>query len=123
VEWGSKTLIEIGDEIESVMRRKHRNSLRPRWKSSETTYGATDRDGTITQGGYSRQVVVTAALVPPDRLSPGFGHYTSEIVKPLPDEVRVGSIAGDFQQPGQGVQIHFPGGMKKWIEDGYIKVV
>jgi len=27
------------------------------------TYGAVDRDGTITQGGYSRQVVVTEAFV------------------------------------------------------------
>lgn len=41
------------------------------------TYGATDRDGTITQGGYSRQVVVTEAFVlripdaiPLDRAAP-----------------------------------------------------
>ncbi len=41
------------------------------------TYGATDRDGTITQGGYSRQVVVAEAFVlripdaiPLDRAAP-----------------------------------------------------
>ncbi len=61
--------------------------------------------------------------LPPDRLAPGFQHHTLEIVKPLPDEVKVGSIAKDFQQPGGGVQLHFPGGIRKWIEDGYIKVV
>jgi hypothetical protein len=56
--------------------------------------------------------------LPPDRLDPSFLHYTLVVVKDLPDEIRIGSIAKDFQQPGGGIQIHFPGGIRKWIEDG-----
>lgn len=61
--------------------------------------------------------------LPPDRLSPNFQHYTLEVVKPLPDNVLVGRIAGDFQQPGQGIQYFFPGGIAHWVEAGYIKLV
>ncbi|MCX6502553.1 MAG: TNT domain-containing protein [Microbacterium sp.] len=60
--------------------------------------------------------------LPPDRLSPPFQHYQLEVVKPLPDEVRFGHIAPDFQQPGGGYQFHFPGGIAQWIESGHIRV-
>ncbi|MBN9177615.1 MAG: glycohydrolase toxin TNT-related protein [Microbacterium sp.] len=59
--------------------------------------------------------------LPPDRLSPAFGHHQLEIVKPLPPEVQAGWIAPDFQQSGGGVQYYFPGGINRWISDGYIK--
>lgn len=59
--------------------------------------------------------------LPPDRLGPSFGHHPLEILKPLPDDVKVGRIAPDFQQPGGGTQVFFPGGIRKWIDDGYIK--
>ncbi|UAJ78421.1 TNT domain-containing protein [Leifsonia sp. ZF2019] len=60
--------------------------------------------------------------LPPDRLAPTFEHYEIEVVKQLPPDVRAGWIAGDFQQAGGGLQFHFPGGIAKWIHDGYIRV-
>ncbi|WP_025158601.1 TNT domain-containing protein [Leifsonia aquatica] len=54
--------------------------------------------------------------LPPDRLGPAFNRYTYEIVKPLPPEVRAGNIAPDFQQPGGGTQLHFPGGISEWMD-------
>lgn len=60
--------------------------------------------------------------LPPDRLAPAFGHYQIQVVKPLPDEVQIGHIAPDFQQPGGGIQVHFPGGIAAWIESGHLKV-
>lgn len=61
--------------------------------------------------------------LPPDRLAPAFQHHQLEIVKPLPPEVKVGSIAPDFQQLGGGVQYHFPGGIKQWVDDGYLRPI
>jgi hypothetical protein len=61
--------------------------------------------------------------LPPDRLAPIFRRYTYEIAKPLPPDVRLGSIAPDFQQPGGAVQLHFPGGISKWLESGHLTPV
>ena len=62
-----------------------------------------------------------AQSLPPDRLGPAFNRYTYEIIKPLPPEVQVGNIARDFQQPGGGTQLHFPGGISRWLD--YLKPV
>lgn len=59
--------------------------------------------------------------LPPDRLAPDFRTHELIVVKDLPDEVRVGNIQADFQQPGGGYQFHFPGGIARWIEDGYLR--
>jgi len=61
--------------------------------------------------------------LPADRNAPAFQNHQLEVVKPLPPEVRAGSIAPAFEQPGGELQFHFPGGIKKWIDEGYIKVV
>jgi hypothetical protein len=57
---------------------------------------------------------------PPDRLDPPFERYTYEVVKPLPPDVRAGFIAPDFQQPGGAIQLHFPGGISKWVASGHL---
>ncbi|MFJ3393127.1 glycohydrolase toxin TNT-related protein [Leifsonia aquatica] len=61
--------------------------------------------------------------LPPDRLAPIFKRFTYEVTKPLPPDVRMGSIAPDFQQPGGAVQLHFPGGISKWLESGHLTPV
>lgn len=61
-----------------------------------------------------------ARSVPPDRLSPSFSSYDLKVLKPLPPEVTFGRIAEAFEQPGGGIQFHFPGGMKYWIDNKYL---
>jgi len=63
---------------------------------------------------------VTQSL-PPDRLAPSFKTHELIVLKELPEEVKVGNIQADFQQPGGGTQFYFPGGISKWIEAGYLK--
>ncbi|REC97677.1 uncharacterized protein DUF4237 [Microbacterium sp. AG157] len=61
-----------------------------------------------------------ARSVPPDRLSPSFSSYDLKVLKPLPPEVTFGRIAEAFEQPGGGVQFHFPGGIKYWIDNKFL---
>jgi len=46
-----------------------------------------------------------------------------EILKPLPDDVQVGRIAPGFEQRGGGTQYRFPDGIKKLMDQGYLKEV
>ena len=59
--------------------------------------------------------------LPPDRLGENTTTVWYEILKPLPDEVRVGDIAPGFGQKGGGTQYYFPGGIQEWIDRGYLK--
>lgn len=81
------------------------------------------REGVYVAGEPRLNTPFPSQSLPPDRLTPGFQHHQLEIVKDLPPEVKVGVIAPHFQQPGGGIQYYFPGGMKRWIDDGYIRVL
>lgn len=61
--------------------------------------------------------------LPPDRLGDNATTVRYEIVKPLPDNVRMGEIAPGFEQPGRGTQYHFPEGIKKLVKRGYVKEI
>ncbi|RKR76391.1 TNT domain-containing protein [Frondihabitans australicus] len=61
--------------------------------------------------------------MPPDRLSTAFTTVRYEVVKPLPASVLQGPIAPWFEQPGMGVQYYFEGGINRFVDAGYLKVV
>ncbi|WP_170857508.1 MULTISPECIES: TNT domain-containing protein [unclassified Leifsonia] len=66
---------------------------------------------------------MAADTLPPDRLGGNTIVKRYEILKPLPNSVRMGEIAPGFGQPGGGVQYHFPGGIKELVKQGYLKEI
>lgn len=61
--------------------------------------------------------------LPPDRLADNTTVVRYEVIKPLPDNVRMGEIAPGFEQPGHGTQYRFPGGIQKLVGQGYLKEI
>jgi hypothetical protein len=61
--------------------------------------------------------------LPPDRLGGNALVVRYEILKPLPQNVRMGEIAPGFEQPGLGTQHHFPVGIQKMVDQGYLKEI
>jgi hypothetical protein len=61
--------------------------------------------------------------IPPDRLGGNAVTVRYEVLKPLPDGVRMGDVAPGFEQPGHGTQYYFPDKIKKLIKDGYLRVI
>ncbi|MDR6865499.1 hypothetical protein J2Y69_000081 [Microbacterium resistens] len=72
------------------------------------------KDGEALDGSFAAPPGTTfdRLSLPPDRL----GHNTTvlryEILKPLPDDIRMGEIAPGFEQAGRGTQYHFPRGIQ-----------
>lgn len=60
--------------------------------------------------------------LPPDRLGGNTMVVKYEVIKQLPENVRMGQIAPGFEQPGLGTQFHFPGGIQK-LDPEYLKVI
>jgi len=82
-------------------------------------------DGTIADGGFASpegQAFATRAL-PPDRLRPPFITVTYKVLKPLPEDVVQGRTAAWFDQPGQGIQYEFPGGIQRYVDQGYLEPI
>lgn len=61
--------------------------------------------------------------IPPDRLAPPFKNRKFKILKPLPDDVTMGRVAPYFDQPGKGIQYHFPNGFSWYLQEGYIEEI
>ncbi|WP_366246929.1 TNT domain-containing protein [Microbacterium sp. 13-71-7] len=108
-------------------------SLRPRWKSSETTspisFGSSRdaswrRDDPFRcEGNRGEQPSGTRfsdRAIPPDRLSLSFSTTGYTVLKPLPADVVKGPIASAFEQGGGGVQYFFPKGIQWYIRNGYL---
>ncbi|MCA0378343.1 MAG: TNT domain-containing protein [Actinobacteria bacterium] len=60
--------------------------------------------------------------LPPDRLGNNTTVVRYEILKPLPDDIRMGDIAPGFGQVGHGAQYFFPRGIDWLIENGFLGV-
>jgi hypothetical protein len=86
---------------------------------------ATTPDGRIVDGGFASpkgQPFPTRSL-PPDRLEPPFVTISYQVVKPLPEEVLEGRVASWFDEPGGGIQYEFPGGIQKYVDEGYLRII
>lgn len=94
-------------------------------KPDETITRLTPMDILKDRGEYASppHTPFPTQSLPPDRLAPSFQLHELRVVRELPDEVTMGTIAPDFQQVGQGTQYFFPGGVAKWIHDGYLEPI
>ncbi|SEI17751.1 MULTISPECIES: glycohydrolase toxin TNT-related protein [unclassified Leifsonia] len=83
------------------------------------------KDGEPVDGSFAAPpgTAFDQLSLPPDRLGGNTTVVRYEILKPLPDNVRMGEIAPGFGQPGLGTQYHFPVGIQKLIEQGYLKEI
>lgn len=61
--------------------------------------------------------------LPPDRLGRNAMVVRREILRPLPENVRTGQIAPGFEQPGLGGKYQFPDGIRKVVDQGYLKEI
>jgi hypothetical protein len=79
-----------------------------------------DNDGNLVDGKFAAPpgTPFEKLSLPPDRLGANTTTVRYEILKPLPDNVRMGEIA-----PGRGTQYHFPEGIQEFVEQGYVKEI
>ncbi|WP_235493350.1 glycohydrolase toxin TNT-related protein [Leifsonia sp. Leaf336] len=84
-----------------------------------------DNDGNLVDGDFAAppETSFEKLSLPPDRLGDNATTVRYEIVKPVPDNVRMGDIAPGFEQPGLGTQYHFPDGVQELIDQGYVREV
>jgi len=63
--------------------------------------------------------------LPPDRLSDDFSTGRYEVVRKLPDDVKMGDTAPWFGQPGGGTQYYFPEGFDYYLkaDPPYLKLI
>lgn len=61
--------------------------------------------------------------LPPDRLSINTTKLNYRVLRPLPDDVQMGEIAPGFEQRCGGTQYHFPGGLERLVELGYLEEI
>jgi len=84
-----------------------------------------DKDGNIVDGDFAAPpgTPFEKLSLPPDRLGDKAITVRYEIVKLVPENVRMGDIAPGFEQPGLGTQYHFPDGLRELIDQGYVREV
>ena len=84
-----------------------------------------DENGEIVDGDFAAPpgTPFEKLSLPPDRLGSNTTVVRYEILKPLPNDVRMGEIAKGFEQPGLGTQYHFPGGIQELVDLGYLKEI
>jgi len=84
-----------------------------------------DNDGKLVDGRFAAPpgTPFEKLSLPPDRLGNKMTTVRYEILKPLPDNVRMGAIAPGFEQGGLGTQYHFPDGVNKLAKQGYLKEI
>lgn len=84
-----------------------------------------DDDGRVVDGDFAAPpgTPFGKLSLPPDRLGDNTTVVRYEIIKPMPDDVRMGDIAPGFEQPGHGTQYHFPDGIKTLVRRGYLKEI
>ncbi|MFF9564972.1 TNT domain-containing protein [Leifsonia sp. NPDC014704] len=61
--------------------------------------------------------------LPPDRLGGNTTVVRYEVLKPLPVDVRLSEIAPGFERRGGGTHYQFRGGIRKYLDLGYLKVM
>jgi hypothetical protein len=84
-----------------------------------------DKDGNLVDGDFAAPPGTSfeKLSLPPDRLGNKATTVRYEIVRSVPDNVRMGDIAPGFEQPGLGTQYHFPEGIRELIDQGYMREI
>jgi hypothetical protein len=82
-------------------------------------------EGLVADGKFGAPLGTTFPEkgLPPDRLDPTWPTTTYRVVERLPDEVTQGLTAPAFNQPGGGLQYHFPKGVDYYVEQGFLEIV